>query len=128
MLVLPKPTLAAFTSIFCTCPFKLQQVNGYVTGIRHPEEISFCKPLEPNHLKYNLKDLPSKKREMNGTNGKMIAADTNTFIANQSPAGSTGSLDKSQPFLCAPVTPRHYTSTPIGSPMSTVCLLVPYLH
>lgn len=24
-------------------------------GIRHPEELSFCKPLEPNHLKYNFK-------------------------------------------------------------------------
>lgn len=24
-------------------------------GIRHPEELSLCKPLEPNHLKYNFK-------------------------------------------------------------------------
>uniref|UniRef100_A0A1B6KN05 PH domain-containing protein n=1 Tax=Graphocephala atropunctata TaxID=36148 RepID=A0A1B6KN05_9HEMI len=108
----------------CRVDFSVKTFNAVINlckelGIRHPEELSFCKPLEPNHLKYNLKDMPGKKREMNGTNGKLMAADTNTFIANQSPAGSTGSLDKSQPFMCAPVTPRHYTSTPISSPMST---------
>lgn len=93
-------------------------------GIRHPEEVSFCKPLEPHHLKYNLKDYPNKKREINGSNGKILPADTNTFIANQSPAGSTGSLDQSQPFMCAPVTPRHHTSTPISSPMGTVSFVL----
>jgi len=106
----------------CRVDFSIKTFNAVINlckelGIRHPEELSFCKPLEPNHLKYNLKDLPNKKH-MNGTNGK-IPQDTNTFIANQSPAGSTGSLDKTQPFLCAPVTPKHYTSTPISSPISS---------
>lgn len=101
--------------------------HGYIfflSGIRHPEELSLCKPLESNHLKYNLKDLPGNKknREMNGSTPKHIPADTNTFISNQSPGGSTSSLDKSQPFLCAPVTPKHYSSTPISSPMGTVCI------
>jgi len=45
-------------------------------GIRHPEELSFCKPLEPNHLKYNYKDMPKKKSEQNGH----LPPDTNTFI------------------------------------------------
>lgn len=82
-------------------------------GIRHPEELSFCKPLEPNHLKYNYKDMPKKKSEQNGH----LPPDTNTFIANSSPAGSTGSLDNSQ-FLCAPVTPSRAppSSTPVGTP------------
>lgn len=91
-------------------------------GIRHPEELSFCKPLEPNHLKYNYKDMPKKKTEQNGTqkNGH-LPADTNTFIANSSPIGSTGSLDKS-PFMCAPVTPSRPppSSTPVGSPAGNV--------
>lgn len=87
----------------------------FFVGIRHPEELSLCKPLEPHHLKYNLKDMPSKKhlREMNST----ISPDTNTFIANQSPASSTGSLDKSGQFICAPLTPKH-GSTPISSPVT----------
>lgn len=89
-------------------------------GIRHPEELSFSKPLEPNHLKYNFKDLPKKKHE-NGVhrNGQAnLPPDTNTFIANSSPDGSTGSLDKT-PFMCAPVTPTRVppSSTPISSPM-----------
>jgi len=95
-------------------------------GIRHPEELSFCKPLDPNHLKYNLKDLPGNKKRLSdprgGPNNGLPPPDTNTFIPNSSPSGSTGSLDKSSPpFMCAPVTPnRHHTSTPISSPVSTV--------
>lgn len=95
-------------------------------GIRHPEELSFSKPLEPNHLKYNFKDMPRKKGEHNGMhkNGHVYPPpDTNTFIANQSPDGSTGSLDKSNnAFMCAPVTPHKTppSSTPISSPVTTV--------
>lgn len=90
-------------------------------GIRHPEELSLCKPLEPNHLKYNYRDMPKKKHEQNGVskNGHPhLPPDTNTFIANSSPDGSTGSLDKT-PFMCAPVTPQRVppASTPISSPL-----------
>lgn len=81
-------------------------------GIRHPEEVSFCKPLEPHHLKHNLGDLQASKRKPEKSNGH-IPADTNTFVATHSPSGSTGSLDRTGngPFLCAPVTPTR-TSTP----------------
>ncbi|CAG9838342.1 unnamed protein product [Diabrotica balteata] len=85
-------------------------------GLRHPEELSLSKPLEPNHLKYNYKDLPKKKYE-NGTNRNgHLPSDTNTFIANSSPGGSNGSLDKS--YMCAPVTPSRGppSSTPVNSP------------
>ncbi|XP_075222707.1 unc-112-related protein-like isoform X2 [Lycorma delicatula] len=105
----------------CRVDFSIKTFNAVIQlckelGIRHPEELSLCKPLEPNHLKYNLKDLPSNKksREANG----LKAADTNTFIVNHSPGGSTNSLDKTPPFMCAPVTPRHNTSTPISSPVA----------
>ncbi|XP_050297468.1 unc-112-related protein-like isoform X2 [Anthonomus grandis grandis] len=87
-------------------------------GIRYPEELSFCKPLEPNHLKYNYKDMPKKKHHENGVNKNgHLPADTNTFIANSSPAGSTGSLEHT-PIMCAPVTPSRMppSSTPISSP------------
>ena len=30
-------------------------------GIRHPEELSFCKPLELAHLKNNYHDIDKKK-------------------------------------------------------------------
>jgi kindlin 2 len=95
--------------------------DSYI-GIRHPEELSFCKPLEPNHLNYNLKDLPAKKKIENQKNGYYVAADTNTFIAaTQSPQGSTGSLDQLNPFMCAPVAPNNHKnnhSSPINSPVT----------
>ncbi|KAK2588174.1 hypothetical protein KPH14_004217 [Odynerus spinipes] len=110
----------------CRVDFSVKTFNAVINlckelGIRHPEELSFCKPLEPCHLKYNLKDLPSKKKIENHKNGQWnVPADTNTFIpASQSPRGSTGSLDQSSPFMCAPVTPSNRNhSTPISSPVS----------
>lgn len=89
-------------------------------GIRHPEELSFCKPLEPNHLKYNYKDMPKKKYEQNGhqKNGHPhLPPDTNTFISSTSPVGSNGSLDKTH---LTPVTPQRSpaSSTPISSPVN----------
>lgn len=111
----------------CKVDFSVKTFNAVINlckelGIRHPEELSFCKPLEPNHLKYNLKDLPVKKKVENQKNGHWnVPADTNTFIpVSQSPRGSTGSLDQSSPFMCAPVTPSNRNhSTPISSPIST---------
>ncbi|KAF7408224.1 hypothetical protein HZH66_002761 [Vespula vulgaris] len=113
-------------SVDCRVDFSVKTFNAVINlckelGIRHPEELSFCKPLEPSHLKYNLKDLPSKKKIENQKNGHWnVPADTNTFIpASQSPRGSTGSLDQSSPFMCAPVTPSNRNhSTPISSPVS----------
>lgn len=96
-----------------------------VAGIRHPEELSLCKPLDAHHLKYNLKDMQNKKhvREANST----ISPDTNTFILNQSPASSTGSLDKTPQFICAPLTPvKHNGSTPISSPVTVGYFLYKY--
>nr|CAD7458813.1 unnamed protein product [Timema tahoe] len=119
----------------CRVDFSLKTFNAVVNlskelGVRYPEELSLCKPLEPNHLKYNLKDLPgNKKRQQQhqnhggrgGPNNGVSPPDTNTFIPNHSPSGSTGSLEQSpQPFMCAPVTPtRHQTSTPISSPVGS---------
>lgn len=113
-------------SVDCRVDFSVKTFNAVINlckelGIRHPEELSFCKPLEPSHLKYNLKDLPTKKKIENQKNGHWnVPADTNTFIpASQSPRGSTGSLDQSSPFMCAPVTPSNRNhSTPISSPVS----------
>ncbi|XP_076638728.1 unc-112-related protein isoform X1 [Colletes latitarsis] len=110
----------------CKVDFSVKTFNAVINlckelGIRHPEELSFCKPLEPSHLKHNLKDLPDKKKIENQKNGHWnVPADTNTFIpVSQSPRGSTGSLDQSSAFMCAPVTPNNRNhSTPISSPVS----------
>jgi len=98
-------------------------------GIRHPEELSLCKPLEASHLKRNFVDLPKKRVpilvEQNGhikSDYLQPAADTNSFIPNNSNMfnGSNGSLDApvNGPFSCAPVhTPaKPPQSTPISSP------------
>lgn len=108
----------------CRVDFSIKTFNAVLQlckelGIRHPEELSFCKPLEPHHLKHNLKDLLARKNHKEHLNGS-LPADTNTFIANGSPSGSQGSLDRSySPFMCAPITPMKYSnSTPISSPMN----------
>ena len=79
--------------------------------MRHPEELSFCKPLEHNHLKYNWKDLKHNKRNKD-SNGKSGPGDGSVFISNQSPSGSTGSLDKSlTPFVCGSSSLKPQTRT-----------------
>ncbi|XP_014282953.1 unc-112-related protein [Halyomorpha halys] len=81
-------------------------------GIRHPEELSLCKPLESHHLKYNWKDLKHNKRNKE-TNGKNGPSDGSMFISNQSPSGSTGSLDKSlTPFVCGSSSIKPQPSQP----------------
>lgn len=105
-------------------------------GIRHPEELSLCKPLLPEHLKKNYADLPKKKIaiEQNGNhnNREYIhpAPDTNTFIPTHANNfhGSDNSLDGPNGHFCAPVgtlnrnqahTPAQQ-STPISSPTGTL--------
>lgn len=100
-------------------------------GIRHPEELSLCKPIEAQHLKRNYADLPKKKILVNEQNGNITrgdylhpAPDTNTFIPTHSNNfhGSDNSLDSpgNGTFSCAPVhTPTRMPaqqSTPISSP------------
>lgn len=105
-------------------------------GIRHPEELSLCKPLLPEHLKRNYADLPKKKIpvEQNGNhqNREYIhpAPDTNTFIPTHGTNfhGSDNSLDGPNGHFCAPVgtlnRPQPHTpaqqSTPISSPTGTL--------
>lgn len=126
----------------CKIDFSVKTFNAVIhlckeLGIRHPEELSLSKPLEPHHLKYNYKDLQAKKnyqKELlntsNGSNNSSIgnghangflsppAADTNTFIAisNQSPASSTGSLERHSPYILKrPETPISSPVTPTGT-------------
>lgn len=96
-------------------------------GIRHPEELSFCKQLEQQHLKKNYSSFPKAKFQANeyeyGRDYISPAADTNSFIPTHSTllTSSNGSLDSPNgPFSCAPYQhntyqkPRH--TNPIGSP------------
>uniref|UniRef100_A0A182R680 PH domain-containing protein n=1 Tax=Anopheles funestus TaxID=62324 RepID=A0A182R680_ANOFN len=125
----------------CRVDFSIKTFGAVVAlckdlGIRHPEELSLCKPLEPMHLKKNYADLAKKKIpiEQNG-NGRdyiHLPPDTNTFIpvAAQNLNGSNGSLDgpvNHGPFSCAPVPNSHFStpkpalqSTPISSPTGTL--------
>ena len=74
-------------------------------GIRHPEELSLCKPLAPEHLKQNYQDTMLRKRAApptkDGNTGERI--DTNTFITNTSlVSGMTLNRfnDKTYPSSC----------------------------
>ncbi|XP_058467995.1 unc-112-related protein isoform X2 [Malaya genurostris] len=125
----------------CRVDFSIKTFGAVVAlckdlGIRHPEELSLCNPLEPVHLKKNYADLPKKKIpiEQNGNGREFIqpAADTNTFIPASAGYfhGSNGSLDGTTnvgPFSCAPVQHANYNTnkptlpvTPIGSPTGTL--------
>lgn len=110
----------------CRVDFSIKTFNAVINlckelGVRHPEELSFCKPLEPSHLKCNLKDLKNHKKHAEHIQNGHSTADTNTFIANgnhNNHNGSTNSLDKNSPgYICAPVTPVKQNSTPIGTPL-----------
>lgn len=115
----------------CRVDFSIKTFGSVVNlckdlGIRYPEELSLCKPLEAAHLKRNYSEYPKKKIpvEQNGNSREYIspAPDTNSFIPSYSSGlhGSVGSLDgPNGPFSCAPVqhTPhKHLQSTPISSP------------
>lgn len=132
-----------FQNFFCPKLFPLRYLcflrrrSAFITflffyffiGIRHPEELSFSKPLEPSHLKCNLKDLSNRKKQSEHIHNGHSPADTNTFIPNGSQNGSTNSLDKNSPgYLCAPVTPIKQSSTPIGSPLGVSVRLRTLLH
>lgn len=81
----------------------------FLPGIRHPEELSLCYPLEPSHLKQNYQNLKEAKR-IKSTH----PADTNTFIA--ATRGSSNSLDRSNGQCPAtPPPPRSASATPVAS-------------
>lgn len=95
-------------------------------GIRYPEELSLCKPLEQIHLKKNYSEFPKRKFYTDQNGYLQPAPDTNTFIPNSNGLiGSSHSLDN-RTFSCAPVHSQshngtlnrsaHSNGTPISSP------------
>ncbi|XP_059086397.1 unc-112-related protein-like isoform X3 [Tigriopus californicus] len=75
--------------IACNVDFSVRTFNASINlckdlGIRHPEELSLCKPLQPDDLKQNYQETLLKKRPppptKDGKTGERI--DTNTFISN----------------------------------------------
>ena len=98
----------------------------FFPGVRHPEELSFAKPLESEDLRYNYREKETSKKK---SSVATAIADTNTFIAHQphgnSTHSSTSSLDAKGTSGCTPVVPHssrspaHNNSTPISSPVSS---------
>ena len=77
---------------YCDCrvDFSIKTFNAVINlckelDIRHPEELSFCKPLDTDHLKFNYGTLQKAERSRRVTLAAMPISprhDTNTFIAN----------------------------------------------
>lgn len=95
-------------------------------GIRHPEELSFCKQLEQQYLKKNYSSFPKQTHIQNDyKNGREYihsAPDTNSFIPAHSTHlhGSNGSLDSPNgPFLCAPYPKNTHHPRPLQQPISS---------
>lgn len=74
----------------CQVDFSIKTFNSVVDlckdlGIRHPEELSFAKPLDSDHLKFNYGTVKKEEKARRVTLAAMPASerhDTNTFIAN----------------------------------------------
>jgi len=74
----------------CRVDFSVKTFNAVVNlckdlGIRHAEELSLCKQLETDHLKFNYGTLQKAERSRRVTLATMptnTRHDTNTFIAN----------------------------------------------
>ncbi|XP_059621462.1 unc-112-related protein-like [Phlebotomus argentipes] len=118
----------------CRVDYSAKTFNAVVNlckdlGIRHPEELSLHKPLQPGYLKRNYASLPATRVAVDQNGYLQPAPDTNTFIPTHSSGlhGSNGSLEASHnggPFSCAPVhhapsPPRQTHVTPISSPSGT---------
>lgn len=95
-------------------------------GIRHPEELSFCKQLEQQYLKKNYSSFPKQTHiqndHKNGRDHTSAAPDTNSFIPAHSTHlhGSNGSLDTPNgPFLCAPYPKNVHHPRPPQQPISS---------
>ncbi|XP_061384404.1 unc-112-related protein-like isoform X2 [Danaus plexippus] len=99
--------------IDCKIDFSIDTFSAVIQlckslGIRHPEELSLCYPLEQSHLKQNYQNLKEAKR-IKGTQ----PPDTNTFIA--ATRGSSNSLDRSLACPATPPPPRSLSATPVAS-------------
>jgi len=87
--------------IDCLVDFSIKTFNASVNlckelGIRHPEELSLSKPLEPEHLKQNYQETVMRRKPppptKEGNKGERI--DTNTFVMqNGDYSRSNGSLN-----------------------------------
>jgi len=74
----------------CKVDFAIKTFNSVVglctdLGIRHPEELSLCRPLDNDHLKFNYGTVKKEEKTRRITLAAMPATprpDTNTFIAN----------------------------------------------
>ncbi|KAH9630783.1 hypothetical protein HF086_001011 [Spodoptera exigua] len=105
--------------IDCKIDFSIDTFSAVVQlckslGIRHPEELSLCYPLEPSHLKQNYQNLKEAKRIKSSQ-----PPDTNTFIA--ATRGSSNSLDRSNgPCPATPPPPRSLSATPVAQQNGTL--------
>jgi len=86
--------------IDCTVDFSVKTFNASVgmsrdLGLRHPEELSLCKPLDPEHLRQNYQEVMMRRRAPPPTKeGKtqLQGLDTNTFIAQNGTLPSNGTM------------------------------------
>merc|ERR1719244_763918 len=99
----------------CTVDFSVKTFNASVVmakdlGLRHPEELSLCKPLDPEHLRQNYQEVMMRRRPppptKEGNTGDRL--DTNTFVS------SNGTLNPGK-------SPHGTLRTPTkGSPQGTL--------
>lgn len=101
--------------IDCTVDFSIKTFNASVTmcrdlGLRHPEELSLCKPLDSEHLKQNYQEVMMRKRPppptKDGSNGERL--DTNTFVSQNGTLRSpNSSFNTPNATLRTPKAARH---------------------
>lgn len=117
----------------CRVDFSVKTFNAVVTlckelGIRHPEELSFGKPLESDDLRYNYRERESNANKKRSVAAAASNADTNTFISHHhhhhnSTHSSNNSLDNIKATSgCTPVLPNttiNRSPAPVPTPISS---------
>jgi len=101
----------------CTVDFSVNTFNSCVNtsrdlGLRHPEELSFCKPLDSEHLKQNYQVMMRRRpthltKEVQGDR-----IDTNTFVSQ---TGTLRPNNGSTPNSTLLKTPKMQRNSPQGT-------------
>merc|ERR1712227_521020 len=110
----------------CTVDFSVKTFNASVgmcrdLGLRHPEELSLCKPLDPEHLRQNYQEVMMRRRPppptKDGNTGDRL--DTNTFVSQNGTLNGKFPYSNGHSYVSArPNSPQGPSLEEVGLSMS----------
>merc|ERR1719486_829868 len=106
----------------CTVDFSVKTFNSSVQmckdlGLRHPEELSLCKPLDPEHLRMNYQEVMMRRRPPPPTKEVQLPDlryvdctvdfSVKTFNSSVQMCKDLGLRHPEELSLCKPLDPEH---------------------